>query len=157
MNTEETYGPWVDFGGGDRPVPAYTPVEVKFRSGDIGEPRLANDYRWPYKDNLFDIMAYRIVATQPALEAAERMLRANGYTVTKPRTFEDVVPMAEAPPEGTVYWLVYPISADGVASFNWDNTDIFDINVLRHRMAYLDREDALIAARHIYGLKGGEL
>ena len=78
-------------------------------------------------------------------------------TVTKPLTFEDVVPMTEAPPEGTVYWLVYPISADGVASFNWDNTDIFDINVLRHRMAYLDREDALIAARHIYGLKGGEL
>ena len=35
--------------------------------------------------------------------------------------------------------------------------DEYDLAALRHRMAYLEREHALIAARHIFGLKGGEL
>ena len=32
---------------------------------------------------------------------------------------------------------------------------MYDLAALRHRMAYLEREHALIAARHIFGLKGG--
>ena len=99
------------------------------------------------------------VAEELDLEAAEKLLRDNGYTVTppaKPLTFEDVVPLTEAPPEGTWYWVVQPFIEDGVDSFCWDD-DESDQSVLRRRMAYLEREHALIAARHIFGLKGGEL
>ena len=159
MNTEETYGPWVDLAGGNRPVPAYTPVEVKFRSGDIGEPRLAHDYRWPHRGNPFEIMAYRIIATRPALEAAEQMLRDKGYAITpptKPLTFEDVEPITEAPPRFTVYWVVSVVDREGVYSVPFDNGE-FDNYRIKRRMAYLDKEHALIAAKHIFGLKGGEL
>lgn len=64
--------------------------------------------------------------------------------------------MTEAPPEGTYYWVVQSFSEGGVDRFNWAG-DCFDQYALRHRMAYLEREHALVAARHIFGLKGGEL
>ena len=93
------------------------------------------------------------------LKAAEQLLRANGYTVTlpdKPLTFEDVKPMTEAPPKGARYWVISAAEHDGVCSVPFAN-DAFDRLVIQRRMAYLDNEHALIAARHIFGLKGGEL
>ena len=90
------------------------------------------------------------------LKAAEQLPRANGYTVTKPFTFEDVVPMTEAPKKGTWYWVPQPFRSRGVEAFLWVG-DEYDLAALRHRMAYLEREHALIAARHIFALKGGEL
>ena len=74
----------------------------------------------------------------------------------KPLTFEDVTPMTEAPPKGTWYWVPQPFRSRGVEAFIWDGDDA-DLSALRHRMAYLDKGHALIAARHIFGLKGGEL
>lgn len=41
-------------------------------------------------------------------------------------------------------------------AFAWGG-DEYDLAALRHRMAYLDKEHALVAAKHIFGLKGGEL
>ena len=64
--------------------------------------------------------------------------------------------MTEMPPRGTKYWAVHPFSRTGVEPYCWDGTYL-DQQVLRHRMAYLEREHALIAAQHIFGLKGGEL
>ena len=99
------------------------------------------------------------VTEQPDLEAAEKLLRDNGYTITKPAkplTFEDVVPMTEAPQKGTWYWVIQTFNGRGVEAFAWGG-DEYDLAALRHRMAYLEREHALIAARHIFGLKGGEL
>lgn len=93
---------------------------------------------------------------QPDLDAAERLLRDNGYTVTKPLTFEDVEPMTEAPLKGARYWVISAAERDGVCSVQFAN-DAFDRLIIQRRMAYLDIEDALIAARHIFGLKGGEL
>ena len=96
---------------------------------------------------------------QPDLGAAEQLLRANDHTVippAKPLTFEDVVPMTEAPQKGTWYWVPQPFRSRGVEAFAWGG-DEYDLAALRHRMAYLDKEHALIAARHIFGLKGGEL
>ena len=90
------------------------------------------------------------------LKAAEQLLRANGYTVTKPLTFEDVVPMTEAPPKGTVYWAICPWEEEGVFGTVFSNYESDYLNIKRH-MAYLDKEHALVAARHIFGLKGGEL
>lgn len=96
---------------------------------------------------------------QTDLEAAEQLLRDNGYTVIPPAkslTFEDVVPITEAPPRLTRYWVVSAVDRDGVYSVPFAN-DEFDNYRIKRRMAYLDKEHALIAARHIFGLKGGEL
>ena len=46
-----------------------------------------------------------------------------------------------------------PFKISGVA---WDG-DEYDLAALRHRVAYLEKEHALIAARHLFGMKGGEL
>ena len=74
----------------------------------------------------------------------------------KPLTFDDVTPMTEAPHQGTAYWAIRPFSKHGVTQFRWDGDEI-DKCALRHRVAYLEKEHALIAAKHIFGLKGGEL
>ena len=86
-------------------------------------------------------------------------MRANDYTITppaKPLTFEDVVPMTEAPQIGAWYWVTHPFNSRGVEGFAWGG-DEYDLAALRRRMAYLEREHARVAARHIFGLKGGEL
>ena len=159
MTTKKIYGPWVKWDGGECPVPLDTIVEVKFRDGDSQSGHPAYAYYWHHDGDGADILTYCIIAEQPDLDAAEQLLRANGYTITppaKPLTFEDVVPMTEAPHEGARYWVVQPSREGGVVQVLWGSDD-YDAAVLRHRMAYLDKEHALIAARHIFGLKGGEL
>ena len=126
----------------------------------------AAEDHWRYQHNDYGgTIKYRVerlAATEqakPDLEAAEQLLLGNGYTVTppaKPLTFEDVTPMTEAPPEGTVYWVVSALHWEGVFCARFFNAE-FDPLLLKRRMAYLEKEHALIAARHIFGLKGGEL
>lgn len=159
MTTEKIYGHWIKWGGGECPVPPKTLVKIKLRSGKVLEPRLAYRYRWKHIDSNGDIVEYRTVTEQPVLEAAEKLLRDNGYTVippAKPLTFEGVEPMTEAPQKGTWYWVPQPFRRLGVEAFAWGG-DEYDLAALRHRMAYLNQEYALVAARHIFGLKGGEL
>ena len=60
--------------------------------------------------------------------------------------------MTEAPQKGTWYWAIHPFNSRGVEAFAWGD-DEYDLAALRHRMAYLEREHALIAAKHIFGLK----
>ena len=159
MTTEKIYGPWVKWDGGECPVPRDQEVMVKLRSGVVRGPGRAVSYLWAHHDDNSDIVKYRTVTEQPDLEAAENLLRENGYTVIPPATpltFEDVTPMTEAPQKGTWYWAIQPFNSRGVEAFAWGG-DEYDLAVLRHRMAYLEREHALIAARHIFGLKGGEL
>ena len=159
MTTEKIYGPWVKWDGGECPVPRDQEVMVKLRSGVVRGPGRAVSYLWAHHDDNSDIVKYRTVTEQPDLKAAEQLLRANGYTITpppKPLTFEDVVPMTEAPHEGARYWVVSAAERDGVCSVPFAN-DAFDRLVIQRRMAYLNNEHALIAARHIFGLKGGEL
>ena len=158
MTTEKIYSPWIKWHGGKCPVPPDTRVEVKLRGGKLEKEYPAFGCHWRYDgdDDDGDIVEYRTVTKQADLESAEKLLRDNGYTVTKPLTFEDVTPITEAPPKGTWYWVPQPFSGAGVERFSWVD-DNFDKHTLRHRMAYLDKEHALIAARHIFGLKGGEL
>ena len=159
MTTKKIYGPWVKWDGGECPVPRDQEVMVKLRSGVVRGPGRAVSYLWAHHDDNSDIVKYRTVTEQPDLKAAEQLLRANGYTITpppKPLTFEDVVPMTEAPHEGARYWVVSAAERDGVCSVPFAN-DAFDRLVIQRRMAYLNNEHALIAARHIFGLKGGEL
>ena len=157
MTTEKIYGPWIKWNGGECPVPPETMVKIKLRSGHVTGPVFAVNCVWERHNHHTDIVEYCVTASE--IDAAEQMLRANGYTVippAKPLTFEDVVPMTKAPPEGTRYWAVHSFSNDGAETFRWVGDD-FDRAALRHRAAYLDREHAVIAARHIFGLKGGEL
>ena len=116
-------------------------------------------------NNPDDSMEYCVAIEQPDLEAAEKLLRENGYTIippAKPLTFEDVVPMTEAPeaPEApedrTEYWVLDVTEPEGVASYRWCG-DKYDELAIKRRMAYLDREHALVAAEYIFGLKGGAL
>ena len=100
-----------------------------------------------------------LIAFARAIEAAEQLLRNNGYTITppaKPLTFEDVTPMTEVPPEGTEYWVVAPDTEEGIYRAGIHGR-VFDDRATKRRMAYLEKEHALIAARHHFGLKGGEL
>ena len=159
MTTKKIYGPWIKWDGGECPVPPDTRVQAKIRSGKVLEPSLAYRYRWKHIDSNGDIVEYSTVTEQPDLEAAEQLLRANDYTVippARPLTFEDVVPMTEAPKKGTWYWVIQPFNSRGVEAFAWGG-DAYDLAALRRRLAYLDKEHALIAAQHIFGLKGGEL
>ena len=162
MTTKKIYGPWIKWHGGECPVPPDTMVEMKFRRGAPEREERAGRYFWNHEgedDEDDDIVEYRTVTEQADLDAAEQLLRVNGYTITppaKPLTFEDVVPMTEAPPEGTVYWVVSALRGEGVFCVRFFNAE-FDPLLLKRRMAYLEKEHALIAARHIFGLKGGEL
>ena len=160
MTTKKIYGPWIKWHGGECPVPPDTLVEVKLRCGHICYgPRRAGDYFWEHEYGETDIFSYQVAIEQSDLDAAEQLLRANGYTVippARPLTFEDVVPITEAPPRLTRYWVVSAVDRDGVYSVPFAN-DEFDNYRIKRRMAYLDKEHALIAAKHIFGLKGGEL
>ena len=157
MKDEKIYGPWIKWGGGECPVPPETMVKIKLRSGHVTGPVFAVNCVWERHNHHTDIVEYCVTASE--IDAAEQMLRANGYTVTppaKPLTFEDVVPMTEAPPKGTRYWVVSAVERDGVYSVPFGN-DALDRLIIKRRMAYLKHEHALIAAKHIFGLKGGEL
>ena len=159
MTTKKIYGPSIKWDGGECPVPLDTLVEVKLRCGASEISGLAKKYCWHHNDDGADIVEYRTITEQSDLEAAEQLLRENGYAVTppaKPLTFEDVEPMTEAPQKGARYWVISAVERDGVYSVPFGN-DALDRLIIQRRMAYLDIEDALVAARHIFGLKGGEL
>ena len=157
MTTKKIYGPWIKWDGCECPVPPKTLVKIKLRSGHVTGPVFAVNCVWERHNHHTDIVEYCVTASE--IDAAEQMLRANGYTVTppaKPLTFEDVVPMTEVPEKGTRYWMLSAVEPEGilcVKSFN----DWFDQRAIKRRVAYPDKEQALVAARHIFGLKGGEL
>ena len=158
MTTKQIYGPWIKWQG-ECSAPSDQEVMVKLRNGYIGGPRFAKNYLWDHFGEDNDIVEYCALTEQADLDAAEKLLLANDYTVippARPLTFEDVVPITEAPPRLTRYWVVSAVDRDGVYSVPFAN-DEFDNYRIKRRMAYLDKEHALIAARHIFGLKGGEL
>ena len=159
MTTKKIYGPLIKWEGGECPVSPDTIVKVKFRCVVPESEDRAGDYFWNHAGDDLDIVGYCTVTEQPDLDAAENLLLAFGYTVTPPAkslTFDDITPMTEAPKKGTWYWVIQPFNSRGVEAFAWGG-DEYDLASLRHRMAYLEREHALIAAQHIFGLKGGEL
>lgn len=159
MTTKKIYGPWIKWHGGECPVPPNTKVVLKLRNGNVLGTRRATVYRWRHVNDGGDIVEYCTAIEQANVEAAEKILLANGYTVTPPAkslTFADVVPMTEAPPDGTVYWVVSAGEHQGAYVSYFYGRDV-DHRAIKRRLAYLEKEHALIAARHIFGLKGGEL
>ena len=100
MSTKKIYEPRIKWDGGECPVPPDASVEVNFRCGIIKQVAPAKNYRWSHDGDCLDIVEYRIVTEQADLEAAEKLLRANSYTIippAKPLTFEDVTPMTCSP------------------------------------------------------------
>ena len=159
MTTKKIYGPWIKWHGGECPVMRDQEVMVKLRNGVVRGPGRAVAFLWEHHGDNCDIVEYCVAIEQADLEAAEKLLRANSYTIippAKPLTFEDVVPLTEEPPEGTEYWVVSAGEREGVYIAYFYGRDI-DRRIIKRRMAYLEKEHALIAARHIFGFKGGEL
>ena len=127
MATEKTYGKWIKWDGGECPVPPDTRVEVKCRSGKVLKPRHAYRYRWKHIDSNADIVSYHTVTEPPDLDAADKLLRNNRYTVIPPAkslTFDDLTPMTEAPPTDTEYWVVHSFSKTGAEPYRWGGNDL---------------------------------
>ena len=159
MTTKKIYSHWIKWHGGECPVPPETMVQVKGRKLALGRGGRAGGYYWHHGGGDDDIVEYCVALEQADLDAAEKLLRANGYAITppaKPLTFEDVVPMTEAPPDGTVYWVVSAGEHQGAYVAYFYGREV-DRRAIKRRMAYLEKDHALIAARHIFALKGGEL
>lgn len=53
------FGPWIEWAGGERPVPEHERPEVRYRSGGTTEAQ-ANSLRWDHADKWDDVMAYRV-------------------------------------------------------------------------------------------------
>ena len=132
MTTKKIYGPWIKWrGGGECHVPPDTVVKVRYRDGGLESGHRADEYRWLHGNGDIDIVEYCAVIEQADLDAAEQLLRANGYTVTRPLTFEDVKPLTEAPQEGTDYWVLSAEYPAGVLSV-WFSSDEFDGWAIKH-------------------------
>lgn len=52
---------WIEWAGGERPVPVGTLVDVKWSSGDIDSGEEAGEWRWSNWMNGPNIVAYRVV------------------------------------------------------------------------------------------------
>ena len=57
---------WIEWKGGECPVPPGTKVDVKFRSGNVYDGENAASYSWRHCGVRSDIVAYRVVGEQPA-------------------------------------------------------------------------------------------
>ena len=55
---------WIKWNGGERPVPLYTRIEIKFRDGDILPGIGDNDLRWRHIGTNGDIIAYRVLTEE---------------------------------------------------------------------------------------------
>lgn len=51
---------WIEWSGGECPVPTGTRVDVQFRSGDVGTLRGPQAWLWHHFDSVIDILRYRI-------------------------------------------------------------------------------------------------
>ncbi len=71
MTTKKIYGPWIKWHGGECPVPFNTVVEAKLRCGISEQAALAKNYYWLHGDDGGDIVEYRTVTEQAAIDAAK--------------------------------------------------------------------------------------
>lgn len=63
MTNDDNFGPWIDWAGGECPIPDANAgeLEVKFRDGRIYDGHHPFCYDWSHKDQFADdIIAYRV-------------------------------------------------------------------------------------------------
>ena len=64
--SDDNFGPWIDWAGGECPVADGISWQVRFRNGkEVEKPSAASNYRWDHEpDELphgdYDIIAYRV-------------------------------------------------------------------------------------------------
>ena len=58
---------WIEWSGGECPVPPYTRVEVRFRNGALNSVSSAKDWtwKWPAGRGAYDIVGYRVISEEP--------------------------------------------------------------------------------------------
>lgn len=56
-------GEWIEWAGGERPVPPETKVEVRFRCGKEDDFYTAGVWEWDWDrgNTQYDIVAYRVI------------------------------------------------------------------------------------------------
>lgn len=75
LEQQELGDGWIEWGGGKCPVPASTPIEVKFRNGVTNREDTADGWGWEYAPDyprFGDIIAYRIIPEQPTNQNGEQ-------------------------------------------------------------------------------------
>jgi hypothetical protein len=60
---------WIDWNGGECPVPSDTTVEVQFRNLSVSEATSADAWAWSHCDFVGDILRYRVVNEAPVAQA----------------------------------------------------------------------------------------
>ncbi len=162
MTTEKIYGPWIEWHGGECPVPPYTAVHVKLREEDYRRHEgLARDYFWNHYNDRGDIVKYRTAIEQTDLEAAEKLLRDNGYIITPSikRTITLVVngrewvlpePLKEAPLTPTHWEVNYGKAVE----CGWYGHSL-NLDMLQRRLLYATEEDAQAWAEFDKWCRGG--
>jgi hypothetical protein len=66
--TEESA--WIEWKGGDCPIPPDTPFQVKLRNGETAIVPPNQEWRWTDSGSSHDIVAYRLVS--PTSNVSER-------------------------------------------------------------------------------------
>ena len=67
---------WIEWNGGECPVPGDTRVDIMTRNGDVSSGGLtAKSWFWNHDGDSSDIIAYRIVEQSPAPTDAPKTLR----------------------------------------------------------------------------------
>lgn len=61
VGTKKVGGVWIDWSGGECPVPEGTRVEVSFRSGRTNSALTADCWLWSHRNSAGDIIAYRVI------------------------------------------------------------------------------------------------
>lgn len=71
LEQQERGDGWIEWGGGNCPVPENSRVDIKFRDGDIGLEQGPN-WDWSHLGYRSDIIAYRIIPEQPTNQNGEQ-------------------------------------------------------------------------------------
>jgi len=73
LEQQERGDGWIEWGGGECPVPEGVKAEIKFRDGDCAELDTWLDIlEWRQKGYGSDIIAYRIIPDQPTNQNGEQ-------------------------------------------------------------------------------------
>lgn len=63
LDKDETQAPndgWIEWSGGECPLPAGVEIDIKQRNGLIYKSNISGERRWTHMKNHYDIIAYRI-------------------------------------------------------------------------------------------------
>ena len=69
MTSDTDFGPWINWPGGERPIPAIVRHEVRYRNNFVSEGDRPEARDWLHGGAPWDIMAYRVRKAAPDLLA----------------------------------------------------------------------------------------